>query len=184
MHISEIVSDILDPVVSTYNGGREIISTEDLLARLEIVNDKNSGWSPTSYWGGMITDEFRACGTCEGTDDYEWDGNIPEVCKCDDGIDGDGRIMVTATCMKMVRRDLWEKTNDWGEGELDRILLGTEVLHEDLQDVSKPMVIIGTDVVNLYPSLDIKKVVGNVNEAILESKSRGRKLISLKGQDM
>ena len=123
MHISEMISDILDPVVSTYDGGKEIISTEDMVARLEILNDGNKGWSPTSYWGGMITDEFRACGTCEGTDDYEWDGNIPEVCKCDDGIDGDGRIMVTATCMKMVRRDLWEKSNDWGEGELDRILL-------------------------------------------------------------
>ena len=42
-------------------------------------------------------------------------------------------------------------------------------MHEDLQDVLKPMVIIGTDVVNLYPSLDIKKVVGTVRDAVLNS---------------
>ena len=89
--------------------------------------------------------------------------------------------MITATCMQQVRREQWEKSNDWGEGELDRILLGTEVLHEDLQDVSSPMVIIGTDVVNLYPSLDIKKVVGNVGEAILDSKITWQEIDFLEG---
>ena len=43
MHLSEIVSDILDPVVSNYQGGREIISTEDGLARVEGLNDKHEG---------------------------------------------------------------------------------------------------------------------------------------------
>ena len=66
LHISEIVSDILDPLVSTYIGGREIISTEDMVAKVEIMNTSNQGWSPTSYWGGMKTDEFRACDTCVG----------------------------------------------------------------------------------------------------------------------
>ena len=55
MHLSEVVSDILDPVVSTYEGGKEILSTEDMIARLEIKNDENLGWSPTKFWDGMTT---------------------------------------------------------------------------------------------------------------------------------
>ena len=55
LYISEIVSDILDPVVGEYKGGMEIISTEDMIARAEILNDGNNGWTETSYWGG------RAC---------------------------------------------------------------------------------------------------------------------------
>ena len=38
LHISELVSDILDPIVGTYDGGREKISTEDLIAKSEITN--------------------------------------------------------------------------------------------------------------------------------------------------
>ena len=41
------MSDILDPVV------RKIISTEDMVARAEILNKTNVGWSETSYWGGL-----------------------------------------------------------------------------------------------------------------------------------
>ena len=70
MHISEIVSDLLDPVVMLYEGGREIISTEDLLARLEILNYMNRAWTKTSYWMGMKEDEYVACQACSGRDDF------------------------------------------------------------------------------------------------------------------
>ena len=43
------------------------------------------------------------------------------------------------------------------------------MLHEDLHDQETPMAIIGTDVDNLYPSLDNWKVVGEVKKAILDS---------------
>ena len=43
LHISEIVSDLLDPVVPHIVGGMEIISTEDLIARVEIMNVLNRG---------------------------------------------------------------------------------------------------------------------------------------------
>ena len=35
LHLSEIVSDVLDPVIENYEGGCEIISTEDLIANLD-----------------------------------------------------------------------------------------------------------------------------------------------------
>ena len=66
LHISEIVSDLLDPVVAHYRGGRDIISTEDMVARVEILNDKEKDWTTSSYWGGMILGEYRACGECQG----------------------------------------------------------------------------------------------------------------------
>ena len=37
--------------MSCYKEGKEIISTEDMIARVEIMNDRNKGWSSTSYWG-------------------------------------------------------------------------------------------------------------------------------------
>ena len=35
------MSEILDPVVNNYEGGMEIISTEDMIANVEDMNDKN-----------------------------------------------------------------------------------------------------------------------------------------------
>ena len=66
LHLSEIVSDVLDPVVGTYVGGKEIISTEDLLARAEILNEESTNWSRRSYWEGMKEDDYRACEECNG----------------------------------------------------------------------------------------------------------------------
>ena len=69
-----------------------------------------------------------------------------------------------------MRRSRWEEQVGWSECDLDRKYGVQEVLQEDIQDQTTPMVVVGTDVINLYPSLDIKKVVGTVGEAILESK--------------
>ena len=181
LFISELVSDILDPVVTTYVGGREIISTEDMVARVEILNTKNEGWSPTSYWGGTTTEEFRACETCTGDSEYKWEDGNPEICECEDGIDKDGRSMVTQRCMEQVRRWEWEEVNGWNTEEVDRKVSGNEVNHEDLQDVTVPMIIVGTDVVNLYPSLDIGKVVGQVREAVQNSNIKWEETDYLEG---
>ena len=72
LHLSELVSDILDPVVGEYRGGREIISTEDGIARMEKLNDQNEGWSSYSYWEDMIEEEYRACRECVGDEEYTW----------------------------------------------------------------------------------------------------------------
>ena len=44
-----------------------------------------------------------------------------------------------------------------------------DTLPEDVQDKTKPMVVVGTDVVKLYPTLDIQKVVGVVMEAMVDT---------------
>ena len=54
--------------------------------------------------------------------------------------------------------------------DLDRRYTVMESLPEDVQDQSQPIVVVGTDVVNLYPSLDIGKVVDIVKDAVLQSR--------------
>ena len=112
-----------------------------------------------------------ACGTCLGFEDTVWDRNNPEICSCEDndGIDENGRVLTTTSFMRGLRRDQWETKVGWRGDMDDRILASTEVLHEDLQDQTVPMVAIGSDVVNLYPNLDIVKVVEAVQQAIMES---------------
>ena len=153
--------------MATYQGGHEVISTEDMVARAEILNSENINWSKYKYWEGLVSQEYRACSVCHGNDEYVLDMENPEYCQCDDGVDDEGRLMITARCMMLLRRRWWEDSVGWDKTNLDRKYEGGDVLHEDLQDQGVPMVIIGTDVVNLYPSLDISKVVGEVEEAIL-----------------
>ena len=184
LHISEIVSDILDPIVASYRGGKEIISTEDMVARLEIKNESNRGWSPTSYWGGKKFDEYAACEVCDGDDEYEWDEEHPELCKCEDyrdGVDEEGYTLVTREAMKGLRSSRWRIAVGWDDQDLDRRYGAKEVLPEAIQDQTIPMVVVGTDVVNLYPSLIIKKVVGEVGEAILDSEVKFEEMDYLEG---
>ena len=49
---------------------------------------------------------------------------------------------------------------------MDRRVDSTEVLPEDLQDWSTPHVIIGSDVISLYPNLDTEKIVENLGEVV------------------
>ena len=172
MQLSEIVSDLLDPVVATYKGGKEIISTEDMVARVVLVNGESEHWSRRSFWRGMIWEEYRACDVCEGVDGYKWNEDDPELCSCEewDGVDGDGRMMITAGAMKGLRRSRWEKLVGWDAKDEDRRYRPHEALEEDVQDQTIPMVLVGTDVESLYPSLVIKRVVEEVREAVYESK--------------
>ena len=74
----------------------------------------------------------------------------------------------TWTYLRTLRRLYWEKQMDW-DGELDRVLDSTEVLSEDLQDFSTPMVAIGSDVVSISPNLDVDLVVNMIGEEVKRS---------------
>ena len=66
LHLSEIVSEIIEPVADTFKSGFEVISTEDCLARIDARNSRKEGWTPLSWWEGRTnaTGEFIACGKC------------------------------------------------------------------------------------------------------------------------
>ena len=45
VHMSEITSEIVESCVTAYRGGVEIISTEDLMAKWDKLNEKHAGWT-------------------------------------------------------------------------------------------------------------------------------------------
>ena len=104
LHLSEIVSDLIEPMVGRIKGGREVISGEDLLARVDRVNVENEGWKPDSWWKGKSSGNFEACELCVGNSNYVWDEENPELCTCQEGkrtnnIQGGG--ITGQTSMKM-----------------------------------------------------------------------------------
>ena len=119
----------------------------------------------------MKEDIYVACQVCKGVEGYVWDDDQPEVCTCgdEDGIDEDGRVIITMRAMKSLRRTKWERLVGWDARDLDRVYTAKESLPEDVQDQASPMVVIGSDVINLYPNLDIGGVLGIVREAVLET---------------
>ena len=64
---------------------------------------------------------------------------------------------------------MWEESNGWNSEDISKVVRSSEVLPEDLQDFTVPMVIVGGDVVSLYPNMKVKIVSGRVMEAILKS---------------
>ena len=196
MHLSEIVSDIIESCVEYIPGGCEVISTEDFLAQVEDVNTENEGWYSGSWWDGWVEGGFIVCGKCFGKPSYNFDEDSPEWCYCDQGgvlevgcdeskeisnkniTEGDGvstgkiertninkkivKKKVTIQFMKKRRRSIWEKMHGWKNSDIDRKIKSTDALPEDIQDYMVPMVCVGTDAINLYPSLDVDKVCQEV----------------------
>ena len=96
LHISEIISDLVEPLVDTFDGGREVISTEDLIANIEDLNSRMEGWTKFSWWEGQKWGEYEACGSCIG----EWNAvfceNQPELCRCDGAVTKSREKIVTS----------------------------------------------------------------------------------------
>ena len=171
LHLSEIISDLVEPLVDMYPGGRENISTEDMISRFEALNEDNSGWTNWSWWEGQIWGEYVACGKCVGNWDMVYEESNPEKCGCMwvKTEEQAGLSRVSAKWLKYMRRTEWEKEHNWDPRDTERTWLSTEVLPEDLQDYQRPMVVLGMDVVSLYPNLDIEKVGDRIREAVMKS---------------
>ena len=117
----------------------------------------------------MKEGEYRVCQCCNGKKEFVWDDSSHETCVSEDqdGIYEEGRIHITARAMVKLRRSRWEEQVGWPEEE--RRYMGHEVLPEDRHGQPVPMVIVGTDVVSLYPNLKIKEVIKAVNKAIMKA---------------
>jgi hypothetical protein len=94
LHVSEILSNLVEPVVETFVGGLKIISQEEMLNIFDNYNKRMEGWTPQSWWEGFEEDGMIVCTKCEvGQDDSEefaYDDDYPERCKC--GQDGSDEI--------------------------------------------------------------------------------------------
>ena len=70
---------------------------------------------------------------------------------------------------EVFREAKWKKAHGWEDGDLDRLIISSEALPEHLQDYEANMVLIGSDVVNLFPSLEVEAVVNEMREAVMKS---------------
>ena len=96
LYLSELVSDLIEPVVSTIEGGEEVISTEDLLADIEELNSSNEEWSSISWWEGKTADKYIGCGKFED-DIKKVQYSTPSLCRCNDSTRSeDGKTKTTA----------------------------------------------------------------------------------------
>ena len=70
--------------MGTIEGGEEVISTEDLLAKIDDLNEEMMGWDEYSWWEGKTFKNYQACKECIGTwgDDQVDDELGPELCNC------------------------------------------------------------------------------------------------------
>ena len=83
IHISEVISEMVEPMVDAFEGEKEIISTEDMKARIEIINEGNKDWNKWSWWDGKknATGEYTCCSKCtsEEEEKLKWTLlNVPE----------------------------------------------------------------------------------------------------------
>ena len=170
LHLSEVVSDILEPLVGTIEEGVEVISGEDMLARVDRMNEKFEGWTKHSWWEGKTSGNYVACGTCGGKDGILDERVEQNLCTCG-RLDepSPGKIRTTAKYVKLLRRREWEHVVGWDDNDLDRKYSSKEMLQEDCQDYTTPMVLVGSDVVSLYPNLDVSRVSRLMYEAVKTS---------------
>ena len=122
LHLSEIISETLEPVVDSYRGGFEVISTEDLIAKLSELNRSLEGWEKNKWWEGVIEGRYMTCYKCEGSEKYIFDENKPELCSCtsEDGskeYQEVGKEKVTINFMKEYRKSTWSIIQELEQGK-------------------------------------------------------------------
>ena len=83
IHLSEVISEIVEPLVDAYQGGNEIISTEDLKAWMEMLNEKYEGWKRWDWWRNVKSydGKYICCVECV-KDDEEWENDDEKHCEC------------------------------------------------------------------------------------------------------
>ena len=84
------------------------------------------------------------------------------------------KIKITKEHMKDLRYKEWMRTHKWDEDDLDRILDSRDALPEMIQDYETQMVVVGTDIISLYPNMEVRRVVMNMKEAVRISKMEFR----------
>ena len=99
-----------------------------------------------------------------------------------DELKGTGGKRVTTGYLKGLRHQKWEDKMGWGHTvDLDTQLDSKEALPEMLQNYEEKMVLIGGDVVSLYPNLEIESMVEKVKEAILTSSMKWEEVDYIQG---
>ena len=113
LHLSEILYNIVENLVGTLEGS-EVISTEDLLAQVDMMNEELRGWHYGWWWENKVYDKYSACGTCIGVRGCVMDKDEPELCYCGrkDLPEVKGNTWATLNFVRSMRRLAWEVSVD------------------------------------------------------------------------
>ena len=79
------------------------------------------------------------------------------------------KMKMTRKCMIERRRNRLDRSINWLDGEVDRLIDIKNANPEDIQNFEVPMVIVGCDVASLYPNLKTKQAAKLVYTAIIET---------------
>ena len=82
LHLSEVVSSILEPVANTMPDTAEVISCEDMKSRWDRLNEKNVNWMRELPLCGTLLDHLTDH-NCPGNSECE-DGELPSLCTCEE----------------------------------------------------------------------------------------------------
>ena len=193
LHLSEVISLILEPVANVFKEGLEVISKDDMLSKVDDLNEKNAEWTPEKWWSGKGEGmpELCDCVGCKSEQGEHSENDMNELAdestevkeqeNTEVGNQGNSEVLrkkpgsdglchkahFNLRFYKERRKKRFFRDFGWVEADLDRLISSKDVEIEDIHDFTLPMVIVGSDVEQLYPSLDAKRVSKMVYEAVL-----------------
>ena len=176
-HLSETVSQVLEPVANLYEGGMEVNSTQDLLSRIDELNDgknlelENIDFSEVNRELDELEEERHVMEEKTRQEVAQEETESPlegEQIKLQGTSSraGNMRKIREAIHIKRSKRnvDMFKPVD--GDIEVQKItrralskrgqskLIASELENKLVQDKSRNMVIVGADVEALYPSLE------------------------------
>ena len=244
LSLSEVISEVCEALVIHAEESKEVISTEDMIARIKELNERNKDWTEFGWWEGResLDGGLVGCNKCKEEGDEkrgklasktglrrgvarveEDDGRGQDQDQGQADEEGDKLAGITGMlgeeeeyercgCMNEVTEEEWTRESQFWtkeqvkvtaeslmkrrnkEGALlmmkladsssDGKVRSTEVPADMLQDMSRPIVIVGFDVEQLYPSLEMGTAAKIIEEMILKSKIRWTDLEYMEGARM
>ena len=67
LHLSEVLSEVTESVAAHHKDTCEVISTEDMIARIQELNEGNKEWSSLKWWEGKTdkSGKLVGCSSCQ-----------------------------------------------------------------------------------------------------------------------
>ena len=163
------------PVMDSMESGMSKLQLEGTVSRMDesTVDSMEDGMSRLQIKGTVsMMDENMMDSMENDMSRLQVKGTVPGMNDSEELSDHPDPPVRRVPCqvLKGLREVKWKEANGWVESDIDREILSTEALPEHLQDYETNMVLVGSDVVNLFPSLEVESVVKEVKEAIKKSK--------------
>ena len=188
IHLSDIVSDILEPVASAMEGSNEVDSTDDMLSKSDKINSKYEGKDGRAAWTNpsSIEKKVSAATIIPNCPNYP-NTLIPTDAKSDGQTE---QLPPSESEMPQKNHNQCCNQTCWGRAELSSTtnqsrpvrgetvpstkgLPGSECIEVSAAELCQAqkgkMVVIGADVVNHYPSLQKESTATTAKSAMMST---------------